>query len=90
MVFCQTFPLICIIFGSSDLPHKTVESHLQQGPYQFSHFFNRVGVDLDEDLKEPTSHQASQRGQFIEYRNIKCSVSWNLPCLSSMWPRGST
>ncbi|XP_014391925.1 PREDICTED: sodium/hydrogen exchanger 9-like, partial [Myotis brandtii] len=31
---------------------------LQEGHYQFSVFFNRVGVDLDEDLKEePSSHQ---------------------------------
>lgn len=74
-------------FASGDLIHKT---HLQKGCYQFSVFFNRVGVDLDEDLKkEPSSNQASQRNQCIGHRDIRCSVPWNVLCLSNMWPRGS-
>lgn len=74
-------------FSSGDLTHKT---HLQKGCYQFSVFFNRVGVDLDEDLKkEPSSHQASQRSQCIGCRDIRCSVPWNVLCLSNMWPRDS-
>ena len=62
MSFSHTFPLFCIVLGSGDLTHKTVLSQPQRGHYRFSVFFNRVGVDVDEDLKEePSSHQASQR-----------------------------
>lgn len=70
MSFFHTFPLLYVVLGSGDLTHKTVLSQLQQGRYQLSVFFNRVGVDLDEDPKEePCSHQASQRNQCIEYRD---------------------
>ena len=74
-VFCRTFPPIHIVFGSGDLTQEAVSSHLQQGPYQSSVLFNRVGVDPDEDQKEePSSHQASQRRRRIEYSDMRASV----------------
>lgn len=84
----KPFLWFCIVFGSGDLTHMTLSSLLQQSYYQFSVFFNRVGVDLDANLKEePSSHQASQRSPCahrVQRCEMFCSVQLfrAFPCVA--------